>query len=132
MLSAEDRLDILDLYARYNTLLDRRDPAWAGVFAPDGVLLGRTKVRGREELLAFVAGLRASAGDSVYKHTQHWVGNIELAADGEDVRGTCYVMRVSRNTQTDSFEVISAGWLADRFVKLDEGWRFAERSITQA
>ena len=40
-LSAADRLEILDLVARYNHLMDGRDAeGWAECFTPDGVFDG--------------------------------------------------------------------------------------------
>src|SRR5690606_2498533 len=52
-LAANDYIEIQQLYARYNTAIDRNDAdAWADTFTADGVLAGNFK--GREALKGFV------------------------------------------------------------------------------
>ena len=54
-LSADDRLDIMDLIARYAHTLDSGDlDGYVNNFAPDGVLFERQK--GRQQIRDYVAG----------------------------------------------------------------------------
>lgn len=131
MLSADDRLSILDLYSRYNVLVDSRDRGWADVFTVDGTFTARGNTfAGRDELLGYIAALVEADKTATLVNTQHWNNNIELAADGDEVRGTCYLVRIGRDTETDQLVVLTLGRYEDRIVKAGSGWAFASRNAT--
>ncbi|WP_037144265.1 nuclear transport factor 2 family protein [Rhodococcoides fascians] len=131
MLSTDDRLAILDLYSRYNVLVDSRDERWAEVFTGDGTFTARGNTfEARDGLLGYIAGLVEADKTAVLIDTQHWNNNIELTADGDEVRGTCYLIRVGRNTQTGQLDILTLGRYEDRIVNSSSGWVFASRHAT--
>jgi hypothetical protein len=131
MLSVENRLEITELYARYNVLVDNRDHAWAGVFTSDGVFSARGKeFAGVEGLNSYIDGLIAGTANATHVATQHWNANIILTEDSDEVRGTCYLVRVGKNVETGASEVITLGTYADRIVRDGDRWLFAERVVT--
>src|SRR4051794_163455 len=73
-LSADDRLDIMDLIARYAYTLDSGDlDGYVNNFAPDGVLFEKNK--GRDQIREYVGTLMRQGragplpdGDVAYRH----------------------------------------------------------------
>jgi uncharacterized protein (TIGR02246 family) len=128
-LSAEDRLDIMELMVRYGRTLDTKDAAgYAALFAPDAVrVTGNGTQHGRAEIQAdiqksidgwrttirhFMAPPIIEGGDgntcSVRSYVQEMVDVPE---------GPCYVSQVAE--------------YQDVLVKLDGEWFFKERKIVK-
>jgi len=128
-LSAEDRLDVMDLIARYAYTLDGGDlDGYVNNFAPDGVLFEAH--RGREAIRSYVAMLmrerRAGPlpnGDVAYRH---FVGSPVI--DGADDRATVHSYLLWVNMGSDP-PVSAAAEYTDQVVKLDGRWFFAARSL---
>lgn len=130
MLSAQDRLEILDLYARYNVLVDSRDHDWVEVFTDDGALEAARSFAGRDELHGFIDSLIERGDDGPVVATRHWNNNILLTddpADPDRVHGRCDFIRVGRVVDTGQFGVVSLGAYVDTIVRIDGRWRFELR-----
>jgi hypothetical protein len=68
-LSPQDHMEIQQLYARYNVLIDRGDAeGWAATFTPDGQF---NQFTGRESLIQFVKGVHERTGGQ----RRHWNSN---------------------------------------------------------
>lgn len=119
-----DRVEILDLIARYSSTVDRG--AWeemSALFTPDA-------------LLDFTAtgGIRGSVGDhrdfnaevlTGFASTQHVMGLPVIAVDGDraTARSICFNPMV-----VDEQHVFFVGlWYDDALVRTPAGWRFAAR-----
>ncbi|MFM8863146.1 MAG: nuclear transport factor 2 family protein [Acidimicrobiia bacterium] len=136
-MSADDRAALRALVDDYARCADRIDgEGLAALFAPDGVLRicergSPEPVRqrnGRAEIAAAIAGL------SRYEVTMHLVGNHYVDIDGASATGETYCrashIRAIEGGPVGAREnhVMNIRYL-DRFVRLDEGWRIAEREL---
>lgn len=121
MLTTEDRLDILDLLARYNYAIDDGDAqTWAACFTPDGEFVSPTDHRtGTDELIAFAS--RPSRG------TLHYTTNEIITGDGNNAAMRCYLELV--NAGGEKPEILFCGRYEDELVKTADGWRFAKRTV---
>jgi hypothetical protein len=130
-LSAEDYVEIQNLYAYYNLCSDAGDAdGYASCFAKNGVLridaIG-LRHQGRETLRAFKV---SDAGRRGSRYRRHWNGSLHLRreADGS-VTGRCYLHGYNGESGKPP-ELADVGSYVDRIVKEDGTWCFAERSIT--
>ena len=119
-----DRVEILDLLARYSTVVDGR--AWDEM----------TELFTADAVLDFTAtgGIRGSVGDHQefnarvlpgFASTQHVMGLPTVAVDGDTAssRSICFNPMV-----VDEKHVFFVGlWYDDRLVRTADGWRFAAR-----
>lgn len=126
-LTAADRLELIELTVRYGLTFDAGDGAgWAALFAPDGQFVrpDGVVVAGTEALAAVpAASLAATPG------MRHLPGPLVLDASGDAVRGRSYGQAV-RLVDGPALALIVAGEYADTFVRLGDGWRFAERRFS--
>jgi hypothetical protein len=128
-MSAEDRLDIMDLIARYAYTLDSGDlDGYVHNFAPDGVLF--ESHRGHDQIREYVAMLmrqgRAGplpSGDVAYRH---FVGAPVIDGDANRATGHSYLLWVSMGSEPP---VSAAAEYTDECVKLDGRWVFQSRSL---
>lgn len=130
-LSADDRLDIQDVIARYAWALDTGDEAaFLKCFAQGAELVWEVfeepvSWRGQAALQRFIAFFRArpeSAG------RQHHVSNIVLEPSDDGASGRCYVAVALR--QGDGPHRLNVmGWYEDRFVCEDGHWKISRRVI---
>jgi hypothetical protein len=133
-----DRLALRDLVESYAFSVDGDDPASAALlFAPDGELrifhAGRAEpVReriGREAIATAMAGL------SRYDRTLHVVANQAVEIDGATATGHTYCLahHVRDVEGPDgvmaAFDHVMHIRYLDRYVRLDEGWRIAQRHL---
>ena len=128
-LSADDRLDIMDLIARYASTLDAGDlDGYVNNFAPDGVLFGNHT--GRDAIREYVAMLMRQGragplpnGDVAYRH---FVGSPTI--EGSDGRATVrsYLLWVNMGSEPP---VSAAAEYTDECVKLDGRWYFQTRTL---
>ena len=124
-LSVEDRLEILELAARYSHAFDYGDTdAFVETFTQDGVVTnGQDTLSGAEELRAFAA-----------KHAQgslngrHWTCNHVIDGDGESATHSSYLMIVRMN---ETPIIGATGIYRDSLKKVDGEWRFVRREITR-
>ena len=123
-LSAADRLEILDLAACYNHLMDSRDAeGWAECFTPDGVFDGgaRLQASGRAELVAFMERLIARDIPAV-----HWNNNIVIEGSGDAASMTLYLLVIELR---DGPVATHFGVYHDELVRTPDGWRFQRRRL---
>ncbi len=126
-LSADDRLDILDLYGRYNHLVDSGPPeAWADeCFTPDAVFRrpDMPPVVGREALIRYKT--------RPLNQGRHWLSNIVIEPTETGAAGKAYLL-VVRPTDAEGTvnSIVMTGRYDDRLAKGPTGWRFASRTVT--
>jgi uncharacterized protein (TIGR02246 family) len=128
-LTAEDRLEIIDLLARYARNLDARDStALSRTFAPDGAMSSpRTgAIRGREAIRATVEQVTADWGMQV-RH-QSSLPVIEGDADRCYVRSYTQVLVQTPEGPCAVSEVVD---YQDTCVKQNGAWYFQERKVTR-
>jgi hypothetical protein len=128
-LTAEDRLDIMDLIARYAYTLDNGDlDGYVNNFAPDAVLFEHH--HGRAQIREYVGQLmregRAGplpSGDVAHRH---FVGAPVI--DGYDQQATVhsYLLWVNMGSEPP---VAAAAEYTDECVKLDGRWYFQSRVL---
>ena len=128
-MTAEDRLDVIDLIADYGFTLEAGDlDAFVNNFTPDGIWQGGGGTHvGREAIKTFVAGLVAKKQDGPEGH-RHILGIPRVTGDGERCQAQTYVI-IPGEGQEDSISLISIGTYRDEIVKLDGKWLFAHRHL---
>ena len=127
-ISAEDRLEIQELYARYCQYADLCDGAlWAGCFTEDGVFSpslgpGAGEVfRGKDALAAFI-----SAPGRTPLENRHWNTALALERDGTEVTAVCYAFLL-RVAGVETPRIIGSVTYRDRLAKENGMWKFKER-----
>jgi uncharacterized protein (TIGR02246 family) len=130
-LTADDRLAIADLAARYAAAVDTRDfDRLRAVFAPGCVLdTGRSVRDGIDSVLEAMQGLLR------YEATSHVLGQqvldpIDTEADTDEVVGLtyCTAHHLMDHGDRRSDTVMHVRY-HDRFVRTDDGWRIATRRL---
>ena len=126
-LTLEDRLNIQDLYARYNHALDSGNgEAWAGMFTTGGTFTSGAQTQtGAVELSAFAAGFAARL------KARHWTNNLVVEADGDGAKGACYLLllRLTPGEQPPA-SIISTAIYHDTLTKEGGAWKFSSRSVS--
>lgn len=120
-LTVEDRLDIMDLYARHAWAQDGGDlDAYADVFAPDAVAYGTNA-----GIVGIRAYLRSFIPDSAFPGSQHFAMNWWfVGGDRRRHKVRAYVMRLHRIPGTTNCQVVWQGFYSDTVVKVDGRWSF--------
>lgn len=125
-----DRLEILELIARYAWAYDCGDAAaFADTFIADGTLsaFGSEAARGREALMAFARERFAERGDQDWQHlTDHHVFE---GAGSRCAVYSYYSMLEGTRAEPRSFRVRSFGWYSSDCERTAAGWRFCARGI---
>jgi ketosteroid isomerase-like protein len=131
-LSAQDRLDIIQVIANYSRLLDARDvEAWLRLWRPDAVLASMSDpATGHDELRAWVHRLfeQRKVG---YDPAQlvHFIGL--PAVDGDSDRATAQTYTIIFDyTEDGQIQVPLVGRYDDVFSRYDGQWRFERRHIS--
>ena len=121
-LTADDYIEIQQLYAKYAHALDLGDAeGWANTFTSDGVF-GETM--GHDQLKAFADGFMESFDGAA----RHWNTQIVITPTADGAHGSCYLLLVDTRSQPAGLTV--AGIYQDNVVKTSHGWRFKERVFT--
>ncbi len=124
----EDRAQIGDVLARYSTALDTRDwDALQTVFTTDAECdygaLGSP--RGVTE----IAGLISATIGSL-DATQHLIGNVIVAVDGDAATADCYLISQHLRAGTPGGDhYLLGGRYRDELVRTPEGWRIRSRTL---
>lgn len=123
MEAAADRLEILELSARFDNSLDAEDAGkFASVFIRDGVLAGFWgESKGEEEIRqahAFMLAIFA-------KDKRHVVTNHEIVVHGAAATMFCYLTVFDRL----ALAVTGTATFTDDLSKVDGKWRFARRTL---
>ena len=120
-LTAEDHIEVQQLYVRYAHTLDLGDAeGWADTFTPDGVFANS---KGRAELITFAKGFYDGGGAA-----RHWNSQVLITPTAEGADGSCYLLLVDTGVQPVGITV--SGIYQDKIVKTPAGWRFQERVAT--
>jgi len=120
-LTAQDNIDIQQLYARYNIAIDSGDAeGWAATFTPDGVF--NTFV-GHDALVGFIKMWREKLNGATRKH---WNNNLQITGNSKEASATVYLMLVDFSTKPTS--ILMTGSYSDSLVKTKDGWRFTKRT----
>lgn len=119
-LTAQDLVDIQQLYARYNWTLDSGDSeGYASTFTPDGVF--NTNV-GHDAIKKFAEGFHTGVGS----HLRHWNTNLLILPSAGGATGQVYLVLVDFATKPAS--IFTSASYADELVKTPQGWRFKKRA----
>lgn len=121
-LQTDDTLEILQLYARYNTAIDTGDgEAFAGCFVEGGVFDSGMGVHtGHAAIAAFAK--------QTHEHMpgmRHNATNIVI--DGDDDRATGSAFLIGYLVD-GGFKVITTGRYRDELSRGSDGWRFTRRT----
>jgi uncharacterized protein (TIGR02246 family) len=129
-LSAEDRLDVMDLVARYAECVDSGDAAgYAALFTPDGVVEHSAgTVEGREAIESWVAALAQENRVGKASRLKHIMGLPVVRGDGDKATARTYVT-IPRHMESGQIQIRLAGTYHDECVKVDGAWLFAKRVI---
>lgn len=124
-LTAEDKVEIMELTARYNFAIDRRDPeSLADVFTEDGELWsgGNLRGSGRKALADY---MRASARNHPIRH---FTSNTMIEGDGDHATLRMYVM--AWNIANGGMVPYVLGEYDDVLLKVNGKWKFKLRRVT--
>ncbi|MEM3085889.1 MAG: nuclear transport factor 2 family protein [Halobacteria archaeon] len=123
-LSLQDRLDILDLCARYNRSVDSGDAeGWLAVWTEDGVFetpFGTFK--GHKALRSFLRMFVSMGG----RGRRHWSGNFVLEGEGDGARLWATLLLVSTQGTPSLF---ATGTYTDTLQRVGGAWRFKHRKL---
>lgn len=122
-LTTEDRLDVLDLYARQAWALDTGDvDAYVATFAPDAVLDLAKQHRGHAAIRSFAEDFRAR--DVGLPGSQHHVDQVVIEGDGERCSVRAYVTRTYRmpGRGRNNTLIIWQGYYTDSLARRDGRW----------
>jgi hypothetical protein len=129
-LSAEDRLDIMELFARYAWAIDFGDPdAICDVFTKDGILnhLWQGELQGHD-------AIRSALNELWYDRPSWWIGRqhranhflIERDGDDDHARVRAFFSILQHNVYYRTNFVFGIGTWDNRCVKEADGvWRFS-------
>jgi hypothetical protein len=119
-LTADDYLEIQQLYARYNMSIDAGDgEAYAATFTPDGVF---NKITGHDGLAAFVRNWHDNMKGA---NMRHWNTNLAIMGTPEGASGAVYLLLVDVSVRPPA--ISAAAKYEDQLVKTSAGWRFKTR-----
>jgi uncharacterized protein (TIGR02246 family) len=128
-MTADDRLDIFDLFARYAWAYDCSDAeAYAETFSPDGVLTdgGQLRVEGRPAIREAIKKFFEMRGTSLW---QHHNDHLRMEGDGRECTVWSYWAVLEHRRSDDYHGVGRLGYYFSRCVKLDDRWLFKERTF---
>jgi hypothetical protein len=120
-LSADDYVEIQQLYARYNNAIDSGDAeGYAATFTPDGVF---NTFNGHDALVGFIKAWREKMGGA---NRRHWNTNLLITPTAEGASGSVYLFLMDVSTRPPT--VATAAKYDDQLVKTADGWRFKKRT----
>ncbi len=128
-MTAEDRLDIFDLFARYAWAYDCGDAdAYAAVFTEDGLLadqgdlhaVGHAAIREAIKTFFDMRGVHA---------WQHHNDHLRIEGDGRTCTVHSYWLLAEHNRDDGQHHLRAMGWYVTRCRKVDGRWLIAERTF---
>lgn len=118
-LSAQDYIDIEQLYATYNHAIDSGDgEAWAATFTPDGTF---NKFTGHDQLVGFIKRWKEEMNGG---NRRHWNTNLRIVPSKDGATASVFLMLVDVSTKS----IVATGMYNDTLVKTATGWRFKTRA----
>ena len=124
--SAEDRLDILELFAQYAWAFDTGDhDGFVACFTPDAYyeMPGGRVFPDHQAIRGYVTTLTSSP---LWAGRQHHIGQVIIRGNGERATVKSYALGTHR-LMNGSCLVFFAGYYDDVVVKRDGRWLFARR-----
>lgn len=119
-LTADDYIEIQQLYARYNTAIDSGDAeGYAATFTPDGVF---NNFKGHDALVGFIKAWRERMNGAARRH---WNTNLVITPTADGASGTVYLFLMDVSAKPPAIQ--TAAKYEDQLVKTGEGWRFKVR-----
>jgi hypothetical protein len=123
-LSADDYIEIQQLYARYNVAIDSGDAeGYAACFTPDGVF--NKQFKGHDGLTGFIKQWREKMNGA---NRRHWNTNLVITPTAEGAKGTVYLFLMDVGVRPPT--IMTAAKYDDELVKTSDGWRFTRRQTT--
>lgn len=125
-LSADDRLEVMDLLAHYAYAMDGTDAqAFLDCFIPDAELdIGYRTVKGEAELREFADYFMNKPGRPWYHH----ISTISIEGDGQRCRTRSYMLMTSLDEAGKS-QVHGCANYHDEFVKVAGRWLIARHTV---
>jgi hypothetical protein len=118
-LTAQDYVDIQQLYARYNWAIDAGDvEGYVALYTPDGSF---NAFNGADGLRTFMKGRPAGT-------RRHWNSNLVITPSPEGASGKVYLLLVDVAAKPPA--ITTAARYEDRLVKTAGGWRFKKRQTS--
>ena len=119
-LTAQDLVEIQQLYAKYNWTLDAGDAeGYASTFTPDGVFNSNV---GHDAIVKFAETFHGGMG----AHVRHWNTNLLILPTPEGAHGQVYLVLVDFGTKPAT--IATSASYSDDLVKTAQGWRFKKRA----
>ncbi len=123
-LSADDYVEIQQLYARYATALDTGDgDTRITTFIPDGTFRSSISDH-RPETVDILRARTNAQGNKGSRHLQY---NLLLTPTDEGVDGSVFLLFL--HGSNDQMVRGESGFYKDKLVKTAEGWRFKSREV---
>ena len=120
-LTADDYIEIQQLYVRYNISLDAGDAeTYAQTFVPDGVF---NKNVGHDALSAFANNWHDNMKGA---NMRHWNTNLAIMPAAGGAKGSVYLLLVDVSVKPPA--ISAAAKYDDQLVKTPQGWRFSKRA----
>jgi hypothetical protein len=120
-LSAQDYMEIQQLYARYNVAIDSGDAeAYAATFTADGVF---NNFAGHDALVGFIKIWRERLNGA---NRRHWNSNLLISGDGNNATGSVYLLLLDIGSKPAG--IAGVGSYTDSLIKTPKGWRFTKRT----
>jgi len=117
--TAQDFVEIQQLYAKYNWSLDSGDAeAYASTFTPDGVFNTNA---GHDAIVKFANTFHAGLG----AHVRHWNTNLMITPTADGASGQVYLVLVDFANKPPT--IATSASYSDELVKTAQGWRFKKR-----
>lgn len=130
-MTAEDRVAVFDLIARYAQCIDGGDlDGYVANFLPEGSIEWASGIaKGRDEIRKWVGGLMATGRiGSEPALTRHFVGLPYVTGNSGRCTARTYVIIFALD-EAGKVQTPSVGSYTDDIVKTDDGWLFARRYI---
>lgn len=123
-LTADDKLDIIQLTATFDNALDSENlEKYMSVWLDDGELSGFWgSTKGKKELKKQFPQLL----DNFARGRRHLLTNHEIEGDGETATMYCYLTVFNRDTNT----MAGTGTFNDLLVKVNGAWYFRSRELS--
>lgn len=129
-LSAEDYREIQQLVAAYSYALDTgagEGDMYAELFTSDGSFVSPfATIQGHADLKAFASGHRGGQGPA---YVRNFATNVLIEPADDGATGKVYVMVVNLGEGGEPSSIFTGGHFEDRYVRTDDGWRFARREF---
>ena len=114
-LTADDYIEIQQLYARYNIAIDSGDAeGYAATFIPEGVF---NTFNGHDALVGFIKTWRERLSGG---NMRHWNTNLAITGTPEGANGSVYLLLV--NVSVRPPVIAQAATYQDQLVKTAHGW----------